>query len=106
MFRSKKYQIRDTMVLADLIASDIVKYNITKCFIDGDGVGGGVVDRLSQMGFKRKVIEIKNASTPNKPHIYANKRRGVQHQHPLTEARYFYFRVPFPEYKHPQPTRG
>jgi hypothetical protein len=72
--RSKKYQIRDIMVLADLIASDIVKYNITKCFIDGDGVGGGVVDRLNQMGFKRKVIEIKNASTPNKPHIYANKR--------------------------------
>jgi hypothetical protein len=37
------------MVLADLIASDIVKYNITKCFIDGDGVGGGVVDRLNQI---------------------------------------------------------
>jgi hypothetical protein len=43
-------------------------------FIDGVGVGGGVVDRLVQMGYSNIIIEVAGSNTPNKPLIYANKR--------------------------------
>jgi hypothetical protein len=58
-------------VLASL---PLLKYKVEKTFIDGVGVGGGVVDRLKQMGFMPKIVEVSGAHTPNKPLIYANKR--------------------------------
>jgi hypothetical protein len=39
-------------------------------FIDGVGVGGGVVDRLVQMGYSNVIIEVAGSNTPNKPLIY------------------------------------
>jgi phage terminase large subunit-like protein len=39
------------MIIANNVAEAIEKYKVDKVFIDGVGVGGGVVDRLNQMGY-------------------------------------------------------
>ena len=70
----KRYLGDDTMIIANNVAEAIEKYKVDKVFIDGVGVGGGVVDRLNQMGYKSKIIEVAGSNTPNKPLIYANKR--------------------------------
>lgn len=41
-------------------------------FVDGAGVGGGVVDRLRQLGFR--VVEINAGSSPTQPDRYRNLR--------------------------------
>lgn len=41
-------------------------------FVDGGGVGGGVVDRLRQMGYD--VVEVQFGAKPDDPRKYANKR--------------------------------
>lgn len=69
-----KYNERDTMALADKVAFAIDKYDPDMTFIDGLGVGGGVVDRLVQMGYGRRITEVGSGETPHKPHIYLNKR--------------------------------
>lgn len=50
----------DLMTLSDEIAEWIIKTNPDFIFVDGGGVGGGVVDRLRQLGFS--VIEVQSAS--------------------------------------------
>jgi hypothetical protein len=70
----QRYTGDNTMIVADHVAEAILRYNIDKVFIDGVGVGGGVVDRLVQMGYSNVIIEVAGSNTPNKPLIYANKR--------------------------------
>ena len=70
----QKYLGDDTMVVANHVAKAIEMYKVDKTFIDGIGVGGGVVDRLNQMGYKSRIVEVAGSNTPNKPLIYANKR--------------------------------
>jgi hypothetical protein len=44
------YETQDTMTLVGLVTEAIAKYRPHGVFIDETGVGGGVVDRLAQMG--------------------------------------------------------
>ncbi|MEW5882082.1 MAG: terminase [Pseudomonadota bacterium] len=66
----------DTMVVAAQVAAHI---NALRrgglrvfTFVDGGGVGGGVVDRLRQLGYD--VIEVQFGSRADDPKRYANKR--------------------------------
>lgn len=62
----------DTMAVADAVAGAIEKYKPDAVFIDGGGVGGGVVDRLSQMGYR--VREVQSGEGADSPEEYLNKR--------------------------------
>ena len=61
----------DQMTLAARTAQSIESFRPDAVFIDA-GCGGGVIDRLRQLGFC--VTEIHFGSTPLKPAQYANKR--------------------------------
>ncbi len=68
----KTYRSLDTMQVAAQVAEAIAIWNPDYVFVDGVGVGGGVVDRLRQMGFK--VIDINAGSKADRPQRYFNKR--------------------------------
>ena len=66
----------DTMEVAARAAEamDIMgngKIPVQKCFIDGGGVGGGVVDRLRSLGYP--VVEVNFGGRPDDPTRYLNK---------------------------------
>lgn len=63
----------DTMQLAARVAEFIKEIKPAACFVDGGGVGGGVVDRLRQLGH-HEVIEVQNGQKANDPTKYANLR--------------------------------
>lgn len=73
VFPMETYKGLDTMQVAEKLAQAIEKHQPDATFIDGGGVGGGVVDRMKQLGFNR-VTEINFASSPDDPEKYANKR--------------------------------
>jgi hypothetical protein len=62
----------NTMELAEEVAHLIDKYRPDGCFVDGGGVGGGVVDRLKMLGYK--VIEVQSGGKPRDGEKYVNKR--------------------------------
>jgi hypothetical protein len=66
-----RYQGLDTMQLAAQVAEKARLLNPDAIFIDGGGVGGGVVDRCQQLGLD--VIEINFASKATQPG-FANMR--------------------------------
>lgn len=49
-FRPKLYRKVDTMTLASLVAEEAVRVKAQRIFVDGTGIGGGVVDRLRSLG--------------------------------------------------------
>ena len=51
-----KYNEADIMKFADCVYQAAIKYKSEAIFVDGGGVGGGVIDRLRQMGLE--VFEI------------------------------------------------
>jgi hypothetical protein len=53
------------MVLADIIATNIEKFDPAMTFVDGIGVGGGVVDRLGRMGYGGRVTEVGGSQKPH-----------------------------------------
>ncbi len=61
----------DNMTLAARVAREIERFRPDAVFIDA-GCGGGVIDRVRQLGFA--VTEVPFASAPFKPGQYANKR--------------------------------
>ena len=61
----------DQMTLAAHVALTIEKFHPDAVFIDG-GCGGGVIDRLRQLGFE--VFEVNFGSSPLKTGQYVNKR--------------------------------
>jgi len=65
------YQKVDTMTLASEIVAKASKHNPDAVFIDGGGVGGGVIDRVRQLGLD--VIEI-NFGAKATDSRYANMR--------------------------------
>ncbi len=67
-----KYRGIDTMQTAARVAEKIASYNPDAVFIDGGGVGGGVIDRLKQLG--HDVIEVNFGAKPRDNKQYANKR--------------------------------
>lgn len=62
----------DTMRLAEVVAGEIERHNPDAVFVDGGGVGGGVVDRLRQMGYR--VMEVQSGESASDPEKYLNKR--------------------------------
>ena len=68
---AKKYRGIDTMSLAAYIAEACNRYNPARVFVDGGGVGGGVVDRLRSLNYP--VTEVNNGNTARNDADYANK---------------------------------
>lgn len=67
-----KWRGMDTVFSARKIAETMTKYSAEAVFIDGGGVGGGVVDILKNQGFR--VIEVNFGAAARNPKKYANKR--------------------------------
>lgn len=62
----------DTMAVARAAAGMIEKHKPDAVFVDGGGVGGGVVDRLREMGYR--VIEVQSGEKAYDPETYLNRR--------------------------------
>ena len=71
-FPIKKFNGLDTMQVAQEVANHINYYKPDNVFVDGGGVGGGVVDRLKQLGFR--VTEVNSSSRAGKPREFGNLR--------------------------------
>ena len=66
------YRGLNTMELANECVGLIERYNPDAVFVDGGGVGGGVVDRLKQLGYR--VIEVQSGEKAYDDEKYLNKR--------------------------------
>ena len=71
VLKPRELRIPDTMVLAATIADAIDELHPDTTFIDGNGIGAGVVDRLRQLGYD--VIDVLGQSKPLDERYY-NKR--------------------------------
>lgn len=67
-----KWRGMDTVFSAGKVAEAIRRYDPAAVFIDGGGVGGGVVDILKSQGYR--VIEVNFGAKARAPNKYANKR--------------------------------
>jgi hypothetical protein len=67
-----KFKGLNTMELSNEVSALIEKFNPDGVFVDGGGVGGGVVDRLKQLGYR--VIEVQSGEKAHDPEKYLNKR--------------------------------
>jgi len=63
-FPSSKYRGLNTMDVASRVSEKINEEDPDYVFVDGAGVGGGVVDRLRQLGH-RNIIEVNGGGSPN-----------------------------------------
>lgn len=72
VIRPIKWRGMDTVFSAGKVAEAINLYQPDAVFIDGGGVGGGVVDILKNQGFR--VIEVNFGATARDERKYANKR--------------------------------
>ena len=68
----QKYKSIDTVALVNRGADAANKYKPEAIFVDGNGVGGGVVDQLKALGYR--VIEVQAGASPNDGNKYVNKR--------------------------------
>jgi hypothetical protein len=69
-----KWRGLDTMQTASRIVEQYQIHNPDMIFIDGGGVGGGVIDRVKQLLPPEKVMEVNFGSSANNPVKYFNKR--------------------------------
>ena len=71
----------DTMAIASAVADAFQRYRADALFVDGGGVGGGVHDRLLQLGVPSLAIDSgrpdDRASATTDPTRYANKRAAM-----------------------------
>lgn len=67
-----KWRNRDTVFSANKVAEAITRYNPDAVFIDGGGVGAGVIDILRSQGYR--VIEVNFGAAARNAKAYANKR--------------------------------
>lgn len=74
VFAPIKYRGLDTMQFASRIVEQIDLQKPDAVFIDGVGVGGGVVDRVKQLRPSANVIEVNAGGSPNDTTTYFNKR--------------------------------
>jgi hypothetical protein len=72
VFPMMKYRELSTTQTAAYVAEQIAEFKPDAVFIDGGGVGGGVVDRLRQMG--HDVFDVNFGSKATQKNKYANKR--------------------------------
>lgn len=70
----KKYRGLDTMQLAAKVVEEIDGYKPDAVFIDGVGVGSGVVDRVKQLRPSANIIEVNAGQIAHDPSKYFNKR--------------------------------
>ncbi len=63
----------DLMTFANIVAQEIDSYQPDMVFIDAGGVGGGVIDRLHQLGY-RNVVGVDFGGTASDKTKYVNKR--------------------------------
>ena len=68
----ERYKSCSIPELAEHVARGIDKYRPDAVFVEGDGVGGGVVDVLLQSGFK--ITEVKTGGGAQDKEMYANHR--------------------------------
>lgn len=72
VIRPIKWRGMDTVFSAGKVAEAIDLYKPDACFIDGGGVGGGVVDILKSRNYK--VTEVNFGATARDEKMYVNKR--------------------------------
>lgn len=70
--KPRKFRGIDTMQLTAYVVEEIQRYGPIAVFVDGGGVGGAVVDRLKQLGYK--VVEVQFGAKASEDRKYANKR--------------------------------
>ena len=63
LYPMKELRKHDLMSVSDWAAAEIIRYRPDIMFVDGVGVGGGVVDRLRQLG--HDVIEVNGGESPS-----------------------------------------
>ena len=68
----ERYKSCSIVELAEHVARGIDKYKPDAVFVEGDGVGGGVVDVLKQAGFK--ITEVKTGGGAQDKEMYGNHR--------------------------------
>lgn len=71
-FPSWRYKGMTTTELARRVAEVADRYDVDAIFVDGNGVGGGVVDTLREMGYR--VIEVQAGGKADEPVRYFNRR--------------------------------
>jgi hypothetical protein len=69
-----KYRGLDTMAFASRVVEQIDEYQPDATFIDGVGVGGGVVDRVRQLRPSAVIIEVSAGGSAHDVEKYFNKR--------------------------------
>lgn len=79
--RPRVYKGFNTMQLATEVFNAYIEYSAVAVFVDGGGVGGGVVDRLLQMGVPVYEVTFGGKSDnhdPDEPEVkYLNKRAEI-----------------------------
>lgn len=68
----------DNMTLACRVAHEIDRFRPAVVFVDA-GYGGGVIDRLRQLGY-RNIVEIPFGSSASRPGQFANKRAEMWYE--------------------------
>lgn len=68
----------DNMALASCVARQIESFRPDAVFVDA-GCGGGVIDRLRQLGYTH-IIEVPFGGSASRPGQYANKRAEMWHE--------------------------
>jgi len=68
----QKYKRCSITELAAFCAEAIERYQPDAVFVEGDGVGGGVIDILKEQGFR--VIEVTAGGSADNKDMYANRR--------------------------------
>lgn len=72
----------DTMQLVDLILKCMVKYKTDLVAVDGGGVGGGVIDRLRQLGVRVTEVQFSGKATP---HLAGTNRENARYMNKRAE---------------------
>lgn len=72
--RLARYYGKDTQDVAAYVAEMIDQLEPDMVFVDGTGVGAGVVDRLRKLGYGSRVFEVINSAKPKNEKEYKNVR--------------------------------
>lgn len=67
----EKWHERDTMATAQHIARRINEYRPDRVYIDGVGIGAGVVDYLRMSGYERIVVDVQSGMAPKDRELFA-----------------------------------
>lgn len=74
VFPFLKYRGLDTQQVASRVSEVIEDQNPQVVFVDGGGVGGGVIDRLKTLGYGLKIVDVQSGFKADDSTKYYNKR--------------------------------